>query len=156
MIDSQQYIRVIVCLLYQDLPRPDFMLKDPAERTEEEIRAAIEFEKKEAAFLEEREKLKKALEGELRKLQSTISQAMESFDERLHKLFQLKINTEMAIHQVHVPRACRWDIHVCVHVCALCSSVRCVRRTFLFVWWGLLGAAKDSGTCECLTSGGGS
>lgn len=85
----------------QDLPRPDFMLKDPAERTEEEIRAALEFEKKEAAFLEEREKLKKALEGELRKLQSTISQAMETFDERLGKLFQLKINTEMAMHQVY-------------------------------------------------------
>lgn len=78
------------------------MLKDPAERTEEEIRAALEFEKKEAAFLEEREKLKKALEGELRKLQSTISQAMDTFDERLGKLFQLKINTEMSMHQVRV------------------------------------------------------
>lgn len=104
----------LVC--YQDLPRPDFMLKDPAERTEEEIRAAIEFEKKEAAFLEEREKLKKALEGELRKLQSTISQAMENFDERLHKLFQLKINTEMSIHQV--PHACMQM--ACTRVC-ICS-----------------------------------
>ena len=76
------------------------MSKEPAERTEEEIRAALEFEKKEVAFLEEREKLKKALEGELRKLQSSISQAMENFNERLHKLFELKINTEMVIHQV--------------------------------------------------------
>lgn len=101
----------------QDLPQPDFMLKDPAERTEEEIRAAMEFEKKEAAFLEEREKLKKALEGELRKLQSTISQAMENFDERLRKLFQLKINTEMAMHQVHV------------HVCVLSSSLPVGRST---------------------------
>ena len=84
----------------QDFPRPDFMLKEPAEMSEEEIRAAREFEKKEAEFLEEREKLKKALEGELRKLQSTITQAMENFNERLQKLFQLKINTEMAVHQV--------------------------------------------------------
>ncbi|CAI8036584.1 Cilia- and flagella-associated protein 43 [Geodia barretti] len=85
--------------LFKDLPRPDFMQKDPAERTEEEIRAALEFEKKEAEFLEEREKLRKALEGELRKLQSTIAQAMDNFDERLRKLFDLKINTEMALHQ---------------------------------------------------------
>ena len=91
------------------------MLKDPAERTEEEIRAVMEFEKKEAAFLEEREKMKKALEGELRKLQSTISQAMDKFDERLHKLFQLKINTEMAMHQVRVVPAHVWPtmIRVC-------------------------------------------
>ena len=90
---------VVVCCL-QDLQRPDFMQKDPAERTEEEIRAALEFEKKEAEFLEEREKLRKALEGELRKLQSTIAQALDTFDERLRKLFDLKIKTEMALHQV--------------------------------------------------------
>ena len=101
------------------------MQKDLAERTEEEIRAALEFEKKEAAFLEEREKLKKALEGELRKLQSTIAQAMESFDERLRKLFDLKINTEMAVHQVvhasspsaHINHGIFNCIGVCVCVC---------------------------------------
>lgn len=37
------------------------MQKDPAEMTEDEIRMAKEFEKKEAAFLEEREKLKKVM-----------------------------------------------------------------------------------------------
>ena len=35
------------------------MSKDPTEMTEDEIRMAREFEKKEVAFLEEREKLKK-------------------------------------------------------------------------------------------------
>ena len=35
------------------------MSKEPAEMSEDEIRLAREFEKKEAAFLEEREKLKK-------------------------------------------------------------------------------------------------
>ena len=76
------------------------MLKDPVEMTEEEIRMARDFEKKEEAFLEEREKLKKALEAELRKLQSSITQAMEQFDERLYKLFHLKIKTEMSVQQV--------------------------------------------------------
>lgn len=35
------------------------MSKDPTEMTEEEIRMTKDFEKKEAAFLEEREKMKK-------------------------------------------------------------------------------------------------
>lgn len=85
--------------LFKDMPRPEFMLKDPVEMTEEEIRMARDFEKKEEAFLEEREKMKKALEAELRKLQSSILQAMEQFNERLHKLFRLKIKTEMSIQQ---------------------------------------------------------
>lgn len=75
------------------------MSKDPAEMSEEEIRMARDFEKKEEAFLEEREKLKKALEAELRKLQASIIQGMEQFDERLQKLFQCKIRTQMVIHQ---------------------------------------------------------
>ena len=77
------------------------MLKEPAEMTEEEIRAAHEFKKKEQAFLEEREKLKKTLEAELRKLQSSILQSMENFGERLQNLFQLKLTTEKAVHQVN-------------------------------------------------------
>lgn len=60
---------------------------------------AREFEKKEEAFLEEREKLKKALEAELRKLQASIVQGMEQFDERLQRLLQRKIHSQMVIHQ---------------------------------------------------------
>lgn len=78
------------------------MQKDPTELTEEEIRMAREFERKEEAFLEERNKLKKALEAELRKQQGSIHQSMEQFDERLAKLFSLKIRTEMAVHQVGI------------------------------------------------------
>ena len=110
------------------------MQKDPAERTEEEIRAALEFEKKEAAFLEEREKLKKALEGELRKLQSSIAHAMDSFDERLHKLFDLKINTEMVMHQVGTPYHLCSCVYCCLCVCGVCVCV---------------GAAEGSGAGEC-------
>ena len=69
------------------------MQKDASEMSEEELRQAREIERKEKDFLEEREKLKRALEAELRKLQGSIVQAMEQFDERLGKLFQLKIKT---------------------------------------------------------------
>lgn len=41
------------------MPRPDFMGKDPVDLTEDEIRLKHEFEKKEAAWLEEREKMKR-------------------------------------------------------------------------------------------------
>ena len=116
------------------------MQKDPAERTEEEIRAALEFEKKEAAFLEEREKLKKALDGELRKLLSSIAHAMDSFDERLRKLFDLKINTEMVMHQVGTPYA---FVAVCIGVC-VCVCVVCV----------CVGAAEGSGAGECTAGRG--
>ena len=74
--------------------------------SEEEIRMARDFEKKEMEFLEEREKLKKALEAELRKLQASIVQGMEQFDERILRLFQLKIKTEMAIHQQELMILC--------------------------------------------------
>ncbi len=89
----------VFILLFQDMPRLDFMSKEQAEMTEDEIRLAREFEKKEAAFLEEREKMKKALEAELRKLQGSIVQGMEQYDERVLKLFQLKIATQTTINQ---------------------------------------------------------
>lgn len=85
--------------LFKDMARPDFMSKEPSELTEEEIILVREFQKKEEGFLEERERLKKSLEAELHKLQGGIVQGMEQFDERMHKLFQLKIRTEMSIHQ---------------------------------------------------------
>ncbi len=81
------------------MPKPEFMSKEPSELTEEELILVRDFQKKEAAFLEERERLKKSLEAELNKLQAGIVQSMEQFDERVVKLFQLKIRTEMAIHQ---------------------------------------------------------
>ena len=74
--------------------------------SEDEIRLARDFEKKEMEFLEEREKLKKALEAELRKLQMSIAQGMEQFDERILKLFQLKIKTEMAVLQQELMILC--------------------------------------------------
>ena len=81
------------------MAKPDIVSKDPSELTEEEIIQVRDFQKKEEAFLEERERLKKSLEAELHKLQAGIVQGMEQFDERVLKLFQLKIRTEMASHQ---------------------------------------------------------
>ena len=43
------------------MPRPEFMNKEPSDLTEEEIRLKLDFEKKEANFLEERAKLIKVI-----------------------------------------------------------------------------------------------
>ena len=38
----------------------------------------------------------------MKKLQETVAQSLVNFDERVVKLFQQKIKTEMAINQVHL------------------------------------------------------
>ena len=100
------------------------MQKDISEMTEEELRQAREIEKKEQAFLEEREKLKRALEAELRKLQGSIVQAMEHFDERLNKLFHFKIKTEMAVHQASLNLIIQQRLKAtCEHEVAIINAV---------------------------------
>ena len=49
---------------------------------------------------EDREKFRKTLEAELRKLQGNIAEAATNFDEKLSQLFQRKVKTEMVICQV--------------------------------------------------------
>ena len=43
---------------------------------------------------------KQALEAEMKKLQESIQQSMGTFNERLMKLFQQKVKTELAVQQV--------------------------------------------------------
>ena len=51
---------------------------------------------------EDREKFRKSLETEQKKLQGNINEGATSFDEKLSQLFQRKIKTEMVICQVTV------------------------------------------------------
>ena len=48
---------------------------------------------------EEREKYRKQLEMELKKLQGLIQDGTDAFDETLKQLFQKKIKTEMVVYQ---------------------------------------------------------
>lgn len=87
--------------LKKDLVPPDFVASKPQDEwTEEEQKAAKDFEKMEKQHLEDREKWKKSLETELKKLQSNIAEATAAFDEKLSLLFQKKVKTEMVIFQV--------------------------------------------------------
>ena len=74
--------------------------KNLDEWTEDEQKAAKEFEKKKQQLQEDREKYRKSLETELKKLQSGIGDATAAFDEKLGQLFQRKVKTEMVIYQV--------------------------------------------------------
>lgn len=62
----------------------------------------------------------------MKKLQETVTQSLANFDERLVKLFQQKIKTEMAINQVCLryymdthTHTCTCDMYMylCMHVC---------------------------------------
>lgn len=87
--------------LKKDLVPPDFMINKPQEEwSEEDQKAAKEFERKKQQLQEDREKYRKSLETELKKLQSGISEATAAFDEKLSQLFQRKVKTEMVIYQV--------------------------------------------------------
>ena len=87
--------------LKKDLVPPEFITNKPQEEwSEEEQKAAKDFEKKKQQLQEDREKYRKSLETELKKLQSGITDATASFDEKLSQLFQRKVKTEMVIYQV--------------------------------------------------------
>ncbi|XP_019644439.1 PREDICTED: cilia- and flagella-associated protein 43-like isoform X1 [Branchiostoma belcheri] len=87
--------------LKQDVPKPGFMAegKPEAEWTEEEKKAVVDYEKKVKELNEEREKYRKNLEAELKKLQTQNAEGSASFDEALGQLFKRKVKTEMVINQ---------------------------------------------------------
>ena len=87
--------------LKKDLVPPDFMVsKAQDEWSEEEQKMAKDFEKRVQQLKEDREKYRKSLETELKKLQSNIADASAAFDEKLNQLFQRKVKTEMVVYQV--------------------------------------------------------
>ena len=86
--------------LQKDLEKPEFMLlKTEDQWNEDEAKIAKEFEKKEKNLIEEREKYRKAMEAELKKLQTANQEGMVSFDDKLNKLFKLRIAYQKTVNQ---------------------------------------------------------
>ncbi|KAL8576297.1 hypothetical protein ACOMHN_006220 [Nucella lapillus] len=86
--------------LKKDVPIPMFMQqKAETDWSEDEQKQAKEYERKVKELNEEREKFRKQLETELRKLQGLISETMAGFDETLNQLFLKKIKVMMVIYQ---------------------------------------------------------
>ncbi|XP_697139.4 cilia- and flagella-associated protein 43 [Danio rerio] len=86
-------------VLRMEVPQPEFMSKPEAQWTEEERKSFKEFEKKAKELSEEQEKYRKTLETEMKKLLTSIKEATQMFDEKLAKLFERKVKSEMVIYQ---------------------------------------------------------
>jgi hypothetical protein len=75
------------------------MNKPLDDMTEEERMKLREFEAKEQKLKEEKEKIKKNLELELKKLRNDIQEICTKFDERLFILFRRRLEYEYRIYE---------------------------------------------------------
>lgn len=79
-----------------DVPKPKCMLeKKPEDFTEEEIRAAFDYEKKVTFLISERQRYRNMLEAEYSKLSEVTRESVRKFNQRLRDLllFRLKIES---------------------------------------------------------------
>ncbi|XP_058292026.1 cilia- and flagella-associated protein 43 isoform X3 [Hylobates moloch] len=86
-------------ILRMVIPQPAFMAKPDAVWTEEERKQFKDYEKKVKELNEERDKYRKSLEAELKKLQNSIQESTQAFDEHLKRLFERRVKAEMVTNQ---------------------------------------------------------
>ncbi|XP_055026578.2 cilia- and flagella-associated protein 43 [Misgurnus anguillicaudatus] len=86
-------------ILRMEVPQPEFMSKPEVQWTEDERKSFKVYEKKAKELKEEQEKHRKALQTEMKKLLMSVKEATQTFDERLVKLFERKLKSEMVIYQ---------------------------------------------------------
>ncbi|KAM5271833.1 cilia- and flagella-associated protein 43 [Ctenodactylus gundi] len=86
-------------ILRMVIPQPTFMIKPDALWTEEERKHFKDYEKKVKELNEEKDKYRKSLEAELKKLQNLIQESTQNFDEHLKRLFEKKVKAEMVVNQ---------------------------------------------------------
>ena len=82
-----------------ELVKPEWMSKPKEDMSDDERKLLKEFEKKMAIYKEEQEKARKALETELRKLQSVITEITNAFDSQLREFHKEKLRTDNFIYQ---------------------------------------------------------
>ncbi|XP_021007063.1 cilia- and flagella-associated protein 43 [Mus caroli] len=86
-------------ILRMVIPQPPFMAKADALWSEDERKQFKEYEKKVKELNEERDKYRKSLEAELKKLQNSIQENTQNFDDHLKRLFERRVKAEMVINQ---------------------------------------------------------
>ena len=86
--------------LRKEVPTPTFIAdgKPEDEWNEEEIKIAQDYRAKTKELNEEREKYKKLIEVEAKKLRQQVLESVEQYEEILMELFTRKLKTEMAIY----------------------------------------------------------
>ncbi|XP_006880238.1 PREDICTED: WD repeat-containing protein 96 [Elephantulus edwardii] len=86
-------------ILRMVIPQPAFMAKPDALWSEEERKQFRDYEKKVKELNEERDKYRKSLEAEMKKLQNSILESTQAFDEHLKRLFSRRMKAEMVVNQ---------------------------------------------------------
>ncbi|XP_063303391.1 cilia- and flagella-associated protein 43 [Pelobates fuscus] len=86
-------------ILRMDIPQPAFLSKSEEDWNEDEKKQFKEYDKKCKELNEEKEKYRKLLEAEMKKIQLSIMESTQGFDDTLSKLFQKKVKTEMVLYQ---------------------------------------------------------
>ncbi|XP_075362696.1 cilia- and flagella-associated protein 43 [Mycteria americana] len=86
-------------ILKMDIPPPPFISKPEHVWNDEEKKIFREHEKKVKELNEEKEKYRRALENEMKKLETSIQETTQNFDETVCKLSERKVKLEMVIYQ---------------------------------------------------------
>ncbi|KAM3925380.1 cilia- and flagella-associated protein 43 [Leptodactylus fuscus] len=86
-------------ILRMEVAQPGFLSKAETEWTEDEKKQFKDYDKKCKELNEEKEKYRKILEAEMKKIQASIMETTLAFDEILSKLFEKKVKCEMVIYQ---------------------------------------------------------
>ncbi|MEE6479719.1 hypothetical protein FKM82_012348 [Ascaphus truei] len=86
-------------ILRVEIPRPAFLSRPETEWTEDERKQFKEYDKKYKELNEEKEKYRKILETEMKKIQSSVMETTQAFDDILTRLFEKKVKSEMVICQ---------------------------------------------------------
>ncbi|KAM6416094.1 cilia- and flagella-associated protein 43 [Rhynochetos jubatus] len=86
-------------ILKMDIPPPPFISKPEDVWNDEEKEIFREHEKKVKELNEEKEKYRRTLENELKKLEASIQETTQNFDETVCKLSERKMKLEMVISQ---------------------------------------------------------
>ncbi|NXU82945.1 CFA43 protein, partial [Xiphorhynchus elegans] len=86
-------------ILKMDIPPPPFITKHEELWTDEEHRLFEEYEKKVKELNEEKEEYKEVLKTEWKKLEASIQETTQNFDETAYKLFERKVKSDMVIYQ---------------------------------------------------------
>ncbi|XP_069620079.1 cilia- and flagella-associated protein 43 [Ranitomeya imitator] len=86
-------------ILRMEVTQPGFLAKAETEWSEDEKKQFKDYDKKCKELNEEKEKYRKILEAEMKKIQASIMETTLTFDEILTKLFEKKVKCEMVINQ---------------------------------------------------------
>ncbi|KAM9311181.1 cilia- and flagella-associated protein 43 [Gastrophryne carolinensis] len=86
-------------ILRMEVPCPGFLSKTETEWTEEEKKQFKDYDKKCKELNEEKDKYRKILEAEMKKIQASIMESTQNFDDVLTRLFEKKVKSEMVIYQ---------------------------------------------------------